>query len=89
MKYRRFFKRHSTHLQPGRRWCGDDVCSVLVSCSSIPLKPTQQQPTNPTWDRQYKQQPWKVPNGPRSCAPNTLVEINGSPKSLPLKERIV
>ena len=31
----------STHLQPGQRWCGDGVCSVLVSCSSIPLKATQ------------------------------------------------
>jgi len=36
-----------------------------------------------------QQQPWKVFNGPRCCAPNTLVEINDSPKSLPLKERIV
>ena len=70
-------------LVRGRRLLGP----ALLLVNSLEGEPVTA--TNPTWDLQYKQQPWTVPNGAKVLRPNTLVEINGSPKSLPLKRRIV
>ena len=70
-------------LVRGRRLLG----TALLLVNSLEGEPVTA--TNPTWDLQYKQQPRTVPNGAKVLRPNTLVEINGSPKSLPLKRRIV
>src|SRR5262249_57170448 len=40
-------------------------------------------------DLQCKHPPWRVSDGPRCCAPDTIAEFNGSPESPPLKGPIV
>src|SRR5215471_11793045 len=44
---------------------------------------------SPIWDLQRKHPPWRVSDGPRCCAPDTIAEFNGSPESPPLKGPIV
>jgi adenosylhomocysteine nucleosidase len=70
-------------LVRGRRLLGPGLL-LVNALESDPVRAKE-----PTWELQYKQQRWKVPNDPRCCAPNTLTGFNGSRKSLPLKERIV
>ena len=60
-------------LVRGRRLLGPGLLRVN-SLEDAPVRANE-----PTWDLQYKQQR-KVPNGPRCCAPNTLVENSGLPQ---------